>query len=78
MTERFERDFWKLDSLLKQRLDSTIQSLENDPHLGKPLRGDLLGKWSLRIGEYRIIYTINDEFKMVTLYRVRHRKVAYR
>jgi len=46
--------------------------------LGKPLKGELSGKWSVRIGDYRIVYTINDDVKTVTLLSVRHRKTAYK
>jgi len=62
---------------LKRRLDSAIRNLEANPHLGKPLRGELSGKWSLRIGDYRVIYMIDERRKMVTLYNARHRRVAY-
>lgn len=34
--------------------------------------------WRLRIGEYRIIYEINDAAKAVTVLRVEHRWDAYR
>ena len=71
VTRRFEINFRKLDIQLKRRSDSTIS-----PHLGKPLRGELSGKRSLRIGDYRIIYIIDEHEKTVTLYNVRHRKVA--
>lgn len=30
--------------------------LETDPYIGKPLRGALIDKWSLRIGDFRVIY----------------------
>ncbi|MFQ5820952.1 MAG: type II toxin-antitoxin system RelE/ParE family toxin [Candidatus Heimdallarchaeota archaeon] len=78
VTGSFERDFRKLDPQLKQRLDSAIRTLETDPHLGKLLRGELSSKRSLRIGDYRVIYVIDEEKNTVTLYSVRHRKVAYR
>jgi len=42
------------------------------------LRGDLLGKWTLRIGDYRIIYTINEHEKTVILYDAKHRKTVYK
>jgi len=45
--------------------------------LGKPIRGELSGKWSLRIGDYRVIYIIDERRRTVTLYSARHRKVAY-
>jgi len=46
--------------------------------MGKPLRGELSGKWSLRVGNYRVIYTINEKEKAVILYSVGHRKKIYR
>jgi len=58
-------------------MDSAIRNLEINPYLGKPLRGELSGKWSLRIGDYRIIYTIDEHQKTITLYNVRHRRAAY-
>ncbi len=33
--------------------------LESDPHSGKPLKGGLTGLYSLRQGDYRIIYGIS-------------------
>jgi len=63
---------------VKRRLDAVIRGLEIDPRSGKPLRGELSGKWSIRIGDYRIIYIINDQEKIVTLLSVKHRKAAYR
>jgi len=52
--------------------------LEKEPFLGKPLRGELSGKWSLRIGDYRVIYVIDEQRKIVLLYYVRHRKKVYK
>ena len=58
-------------------MDSAIRKLADDPHMGKPLRGELSGKWSLRVGDHRVIYTINEQEKTVILYSVSHRKTAY-
>jgi len=51
--------------------------LEADPYMGKPLRGNLSGKWSIRSGDYRGIYTISENEKIVLLYDTSHRKKAY-
>ncbi len=58
-------------------MDSVIRKLADEPHIGKPLRGELSGKWSLRVGDHRIIYVINEQEKAVILYSVSHRKKAY-
>ncbi|MGH3976378.1 MAG: type II toxin-antitoxin system RelE family toxin, partial [Pseudonocardiaceae bacterium] len=34
--------------------------------------------WRIRIGEYRIIYEIDDAAKTVTVLQVEHRRDAYR
>jgi mRNA interferase RelE/StbE len=59
-------------------LDSAIRTLEINPYMGKPLRGELAGRWSLRIGDYRVIYVIDENQKIVILYSVKHRKVIYK
>jgi len=49
--------------------------LKTDPFIGKPLRGDWKGVYSLRISTYRILYTIK-ETEIALLY-VGHRKHIY-
>lgn len=34
--------------------------------------------WSRPVGDYRIVYTIDDEAKEVTIYRAWHRREVYR
>ncbi len=52
--------------------------MKSDPYLGKPLRGELSGKWSLRVGDYRVIYKIDEQEKILTLLNVGHRKAVYK
>ncbi len=35
-------------------------------------------RWRIRVGNYRILYTIHDETKIVYIYRALHRKEVYR
>jgi len=37
--------------------------------------GDL---WRIRVGDYRVVYTINDDRLVVTVVRVGHRREVYR
>jgi mRNA interferase RelE/StbE len=46
------------------------------PPDAKRLRGRT--DYSLRVGVYRILYEIDDEAQVVTVYRVKHRREAYR
>lgn len=34
--------------------------------------------YRLRVGPYRILYVIDDKVRVVTIYRVKHRREAYR
>ncbi|MBI5560937.1 MAG: type II toxin-antitoxin system RelE/ParE family toxin, partial [Deltaproteobacteria bacterium] len=35
-------------------------------------------RWRVRTGDYRILYEIDDPRKIVKVYRIAHRKEAYR
>lgn len=41
---------------LKRKVREALTDLLADPGLGKALKGDLEGYWSLRIGRHRLIY----------------------
>ena len=45
---------------------------------GKPLKLGLEGLHSARRGDYRVIYRINDEQRLVTVMAVEHRSDIYR
>ncbi len=55
-----------------------IDSLEENPRPNdsKKLKGD--AGFSLRVGTYRVLYDIDDKAKIVTIYRIKHRREAYR
>jgi len=49
-----------------------------NPKSGKQLRGELADLWSLRSGDYRIIYAFNDAELWVLVVSVGHRKNIYK
>ena len=57
---------------------SALSSLGIDPRAGKPLTGDLAGIWSLRRGDYRVLYLIDDRARRVEIARVGHRRDIYK
>jgi mRNA interferase RelE/StbE len=65
------RDYLRLVS---QHIDRLAE--EPRPRDAKKLRGTQ--DYSLRVGTYRILYAIDDEARAVTVYRVKHRREAYR
>jgi mRNA interferase RelE/StbE len=74
-TPKFERNFRKLRSELQRRISDQILTLEDQPLSGKPLHGQLKGLFSLRVGEYRIVYEIQQ--RRIILHTVGHRRSIY-
>jgi mRNA interferase RelE/StbE len=35
-------------------------------------------EWRVRVGDYRIVYTVNDKQRLVDIEAVRHRRFVYR
>ena len=60
--------------LISQHIDHLGEKAR--PPDARKLRGAL--DYSLRVGMYRILYDIDDEACTVTVYRVKHRREAYR
>ena len=53
--------------------------LSQNPHrVGKPLMGQLEGRYSARRGEFRIVYRIREEMVVVDVVDIKHRRDAYR
>ncbi|HJW83264.1 MAG TPA: type II toxin-antitoxin system RelE/ParE family toxin, partial [Anaerolineae bacterium] len=60
---------------LKDRLRQAVLDLAQDLLLGKPLKGELAGSYSYRVGDWRVIYSFDKEF--VTFEVIRHRREVY-
>ena len=73
-----QRDLRALPLALFHRLDLIIQSLAETPrpHGASKLQGFPL--YRIRVGDYRILYSIDDSAKQVIIHRVKHRREVYR
>ena len=70
-------DIPKISSLYKIRIRKAIEfKLVTRPDLyGKPLRRTLKGYFKLRVGDYRIVFRIEN--KKVKILAIAHRKIVY-
>jgi mRNA interferase RelE/StbE len=57
---------------------ATLEIAQAPFSAGKPLRGELKGYFSFRIGDYRLVYVLNKKKRQVYVLYVRHRREAYR
>ena len=59
-------------------LRKRIAAVEDPRRFGRPLTGDLKGLWRYRVGDYRIIATIEEQRFVVLVVSVGHRREVYR
>lgn len=73
------KELTNLDKPVARRIVRAIDALKVDP---RPNSARLLvgyqGLWRIRVGNYRVIYTIKDAELVVLTLRVAHRSGAYR
>ena len=75
---RIEKDLRVVPHAFRRVILERVEQLATEPrrhHVEK--MSDMEG-YRLRVGEYRVLFTIDDHRKLVTVYRIRHRRDAYR
>lgn len=74
-----ERDLRKVHSQMRARVRGAVLKLATDPRPpGARALKDRPGYLRVRVGDYRIIYTIKDDVLRVLVVRVGHRRDVYR
>lgn len=79
-TPGFDREFGKLDSTIQRRIAAYLLDVAQlpDPRgRGKALTGNRRGHWRYRVGDYRIIVTIDDGHLMILALAAAKRSEAY-
>ena len=74
-----EKELSRLSSEIHGRVIAAIQALAANPR--PPGCRKLAGSkhdWRIRVGDYRMVYEITDEIRVVRINRVRHRREVYR
>jgi mRNA interferase RelE/StbE len=73
-----QKELDSLDDALFTRIDRRILALAEDPRPAgcKKLRG-YRNQWRIRVGNWRVVYMIDDSRALVTISRVAHRREVY-
>lgn len=72
------KDLKKIPHDIRQKALQIVEGeLAFDPHKGSPLTGPYKGLWKYRVGDYRIIYSIEEKRVVIFVLRIRHRKNVY-
>ncbi len=74
-----ERDLRRLPTEMHERVIAGIRGLAANPR--PPGCRKLTGSqndWRIRVGDYRVVYEVADDIRVVRVNRVRHRREVYR
>jgi len=75
---RARKDLDAFEGRVLSKLSAAIRTLAKNP---RPVGCRKLSSdegYRIRIGDYRIVYRVEDKGKKVFIYRVRHRREVYR
>lgn len=79
LERRAERDIKRLPEETFYRIVPQLKALSENPR--RPGCRKITGSkndWRVRVGDYRIIYEIDEREKAVKVMRIRHRRDVYR
>jgi mRNA interferase RelE/StbE len=78
LTSSAAKELQKLPNQVVARIFARIESLASNPRPPgcKKLQGGDR-EWRIRVGDYRVVYTIDDAGSLVEVTRIRHRKDVY-
>ena len=79
LTSSAEKELRELPNPLIARIAPRVENLAEDPRPPgcKKLKGGDR-EWRIRVGNYRVVYTIDDSLALVEVTRIRHRSAVYK
>jgi len=69
----------RLPTKTSRQISKAIDQLAENPrpHGCKKLKGEHEYMWRIRVGDYRVLYIIEDQIKIVEVRKIGHRKDIY-
>ena len=80
LSREAQRFYEQCDKPIAKKLARCFESLESDPRAGnniKPLKGKFTGSYRYRVGDLRVIYTINYQTVTVFVVTIAKRSDVY-
>ncbi len=79
LTPRADRDRRGLPAAIRPRIHEALLALESDPRpIGAAKLSGERDRWRVRVGDYRILYELNDASHQALILRIAHRRDVYR
>jgi len=75
-----EKELRQLPAKVLKRVDKRIVDLASEPwpRGNVKLKGKNAEGYRIKVGDYRILYTVDKVTKIIKIYRIKHRREAYR
>lgn len=74
-----ERDLKRIPNADQKRIARKISALSEDPRPPGAMKLKQAKElWRIRVGEYRILYQVQDGVSLILIARIRHRRQVYR
>lgn len=79
-TDQAADDLGEITKTVAQRILDKIRWLSSNCESLTPaaLAGDLAGIYKLRVGDYRVLYTLENDARSIRILRIRHRRDVYK
>lgn len=82
ITSKAEKSLKKIDPQWQKAIfnfvENELRTTDNPRRKGKSLTGDLTGLWRYRVGKYRIICHIDDDYLVILVLDIGHHNEIYR
>ncbi len=79
-TPKSIQDLSRLDKPVAQRILDKIKWLSQNMEIAspEPLSYGLKGKWKLRVGDWRVVYSMDETVRSMVILYVDHRSKVYK
>jgi mRNA interferase RelE/StbE len=80
LTRKAQRFYEQADQSLTSRLNRCFDQLSQNPYQHpniKALKGKLSGRFRYRVGNWRMIYTVDDSQQRITIFLIASRGQVY-
>ncbi|MBF0135583.1 MAG: type II toxin-antitoxin system RelE/ParE family toxin [Magnetococcales bacterium] len=73
-----QKELDALDKKTRERVAAALFRLKNNPFSASNVKALAGGGYRLRVGNYRILYTMKNEILLILVFKIAHRGKVYR
>ncbi len=77
LTQKARKELQQISRAHQLAIGRILEDLQDNPHEGKALTRELTGRFSYRVGIYRIIYKVQEKDKIIYILTAGHRSRVY-